>query len=1013
MALKEAGARVVSYAVSEPDQGGDENSRWCLLVIHKAKQTGGSGSGGSTQPPSVGSGAAAIISDPVDTVYGVMQLYDMKKKHSTTYMGRAGCFATVRLEHRTDPVPVLCFEQKVPRQPSMLVIRELHRDGNTPGEFRVPPQYIEDKAAMTTDFPIKIVVSTRHDIVYLISGTGSLYLFDLLTGTMIYRAVVMKGIFAVCDHVLSGGIVCISSTHRSVVEYSLDEDKVLPFIVNNIEDEEMATRLATCFDKLRNDGLYAAQLQRLLAARSVKSTTSSSESLSRLALVVSPTSVLRGLSPLDVVTPPDETLPLSRCPMSDALLSALNGGQPAHNIPFDMIHDMTNGFEINRKLGEGAFGTVYKGDLDVIVNSELDTLRAKSKRMFWKWVGHTEDDCEENCEKFAELQNLSVAVKISAPFDPSDIIDSTRHSVGHATSGGFLARSTRHLLKKKSGQLSLQSMGANSGASTWRTVYATTLREIKVLRNFRHTNIVQLLGYYIPTSWDRDFSSRHLFRGVHKGNDINDDSQRRVCLIYELLETDLAQALRDETFASRLQWQERLRIACGVAKAIYFLNMGNAKKFPQTFHRDIKSANIGLTANLVPKLFDCGLAKFVDSGSGSNSSGRSLLPSLTGQCFGTPGYIDPKYSRDGNYTAQSEVFSFGMVLLELITGRVQSIVPGANLYEIFIENNEQNIENCADVRAGDWDGDCVKQWAALCVKCLTISRDRYKNMCPVVNELMNMDRKYCHNKVRVDTEVADHNCVICRMDYAKTEGVCCDNMVITSVAAPAAAPVEVHFYCSDCFCALVRNQCDGGSRGAFVSNRGRIYCAACTNTATKVPFSERCLAANVTDDVYEMYSTAREEVIHNRGLLEGDARTRKELLSTTGQVANCRRYIEENIVVLECPTVIKCPNRDCRISLEIPTDFDSCFALKCDGCHQQFCGWCFVHVGRDAHAHVRQCKHSQRPGNVFVRPDQNARDVLINTVRKWRKQRIESLLSDMPLSNAAKRRVRTIYDSVL
>ena len=142
-----------------------------------------------------------------------------------------------------------------------------------------------------------------------------------------------------------------------------------------------------------------------------------------------------------------------------------------------------------------------------------------------------------------------------------------------------------------------------------------------------------------------------------------------MCLVYKLLGGgDSREALCDDSIAQRLTWRTRLRIACGVAKAIHYLHTFNPAS--PTYHRDVKSANIGLTHEFCAKLIDCGLAKFTDPAEAegpSQGAPKSLLHTLTGQCFGTPGYMCPKNNRGGEYTAQSEVFSFGMVLLQLIT----------------------------------------------------------------------------------------------------------------------------------------------------------------------------------------------------------------------------------------------------------------------------------------------------------------------------------------------------------
>jgi serine/threonine protein kinase len=81
-----------------------------------------------------------------------------------------------------------------------------------------------------------------------------------------------------------------------------------------------------------------------------------------------------------------------------------------------------------------------------------------------------------------------------------------------------------------------------------------------------------------------------------------------VILLYEYLEgKDLKSALEYANKAHDLTWQRRLSILCGLAKALEYLH--HRDKNDPTYHRDVKSSNVGLTANFGAKLIDCGLAK--------------------------------------------------------------------------------------------------------------------------------------------------------------------------------------------------------------------------------------------------------------------------------------------------------------------------------------------------------------------------------------------------------------------
>ena len=243
-------------------------------------------------------------------------------------------------------------------------------------------------------------------------------------------------------------------------------------------------------------------------------------------------------------------------------------------------------------------------------------------------------------------------------------------------------------------------------------------------------------------------------------------------------------------------------------------------------------------------------------------------------------------------------------------------------------------------------------------------------------------------------------CVVCMDKYALQEGICC-----TSNAQP---PVP-HFYCRDCFSDTVRVQCDGSSRGALIAIEGAILCPVCTEPPARIPVVDRSIALHLTPEVYDTYSKAKADVLRHIAATDTEKRLRAEMSSVEGQVKLCCGYIEDHIVIRDCRQIIKYPNIRCGASLEVPDDFDSCFALKCDSCRQQFCGWCLVHVGDDAHSHVRRCVNSGNPGNVFVPPGRPARDVLHHVLR----QHVEEFLRRTPSTEEAKILVRARFQSVL
>lgn len=99
-----------------------------------------------------------------------------------------------------------------------------------------------------------------------------------------------------------------------------------------------------------------------------------------------------------------------------------------------------------------------------------------------------------------------------------------------------------------------------------------------------------------------------------------------------------------------------MKIASGAAQGLEYLH---EKANPPIIYRDLKASNILLDEQFNPRLTDYGLAKL--------GLGNNMLPSQ--RVMGTYGYSAPEYERTGELTMKSDIYSFGVVLLELITGR--------------------------------------------------------------------------------------------------------------------------------------------------------------------------------------------------------------------------------------------------------------------------------------------------------------------------------------------------------
>lgn len=183
------------------------------------------------------------------------------------------------------------------------------------------------------------------------------------------------------------------------------------------------------------------------------------------------------------------------------------------------------------------------------------------------------------------------------------------------------------------------------------------------------------------------------------------------CLVYEYMENgSLEDRLMQKNGTPPIPWFDRYRIAWEVASALAFLH--NSKPKP-IIHRDLKPANILLDHNLVSKIGDVGLAAMLQS----ENSSISTMYRDTGP-VGTLCYIDPEYQRTGLISPKSDVYAFGMVILQLLTGR--PAIALAHVVETAVADG--NLMDILDKNAGNWPVEETKTFAELGLSCVELRR---------------------------------------------------------------------------------------------------------------------------------------------------------------------------------------------------------------------------------------------------------------------------------------------------
>ncbi|XLR33020.1 hypothetical protein S83_060920 [Arachis hypogaea] len=228
-------------------------------------------------------------------------------------------------------------------------------------------------------------------------------------------------------------------------------------------------------------------------------------------------------------------------------------------------------------------------------------------------------------------------------------------------------------------------------------------QEVEVLSCIRHPNMVLLLGA-CPESG---------------------------CLVYEYMDNG---TLEDRLFrkdnSPPMPWRLRFNIAADIATALLFLHQ--AKPEP-IVHRDLKPANILLDRNYVTKIADIGLARLVPQSVVDNVTQYYMTSAA-----GTFCYIDPEYQQTGILTPKSDVYSLGVVLLQIITAK-----PAMGLsHHVRRAIAKEKFEDMLDPMLFDWPVEKALEFANLALACCELRKKDRPNLATVVLPELNRLREF-------------------------------------------------------------------------------------------------------------------------------------------------------------------------------------------------------------------------------------------------------------------------------
>uniref|UniRef100_A0A804KII1 Uncharacterized protein n=1 Tax=Musa acuminata subsp. malaccensis TaxID=214687 RepID=A0A804KII1_MUSAM len=171
--------------------------------------------------------------------------------------------------------------------------------------------------------------------------------------------------------------------------------------------------------------------------------------------------------------------------------------------------------------------------------------------------------------------------------------------------------------------------------------FAELRNEVAFVAKLQHRNLVRLIGFC---------------------------SEEEKLLVYEFLPNrSLDKILFDPTKCGQLNWERRYKIIEGIARGLLYLHEDSRLRI---IHRDLKPGNILLDQHMNPKISDFGLSKLLVDQDRSKESASRIV--------GTNGYIAPEYAFHRHFSDKSDVYSYGVLVLEIITGRRISEFRGSD-----------------------------------------------------------------------------------------------------------------------------------------------------------------------------------------------------------------------------------------------------------------------------------------------------------------------------------------------
>ncbi|XP_050305329.1 clathrin heavy chain [Anthonomus grandis grandis] len=202
------------------------------------------------------------ISAQQSRVVGAMQLYSVERKCSQPIEGHAASFATFKMEGNPEPSTLFSFAVRN-LQGGKLHIIEVGQSppGNQPFPKKTVDVFFPQEAQ--NDFPVAMQVSTKYDVIYLITKYGYIHMYDIESGVCIYmNRISSETIFVTAPHESTGGIIGVNRRGQ-VLSVSVDEDSIIRYVNQVLHNPDLALRLAVRNNLAGAEELFVSKFQML------------------------------------------------------------------------------------------------------------------------------------------------------------------------------------------------------------------------------------------------------------------------------------------------------------------------------------------------------------------------------------------------------------------------------------------------------------------------------------------------------------------------------------------------------------------------------------------------------------------------------------------------------------------------------------------------------------------------------------------------------------------------------